>query len=259
VDDDVVAALESALADLGTLLVQMDKFRAGAGDDARALRAACLAIGDRARRAHRHGGLDEVLAVELRADTEAARAGLARWLDGMRRSDLYVRSTAALARGDLATLRGTLPALFAGTRAEPPPPALFHPVAWQRRGRPRPPADIADELGRWREDGLPGDGDVAAPGVDPALPGVSLLATPPVGAPLHLVIAERDCPPWVLRLEATGDVVVPGERLRVPFAVALADPDDDLDAWTLDPVALRRDLAAALAARAIPLATPVGD
>jgi len=48
VDDTVVTALESAIADLGTLLVQVDKFRAGRGDDARALRAVCLAIGDRA-------------------------------------------------------------------------------------------------------------------------------------------------------------------------------------------------------------------
>jgi hypothetical protein len=259
VDDDVVNALEAALADLGTLLVQMDKFRAAAGDDARALRAACLAIGDRARRAHRRGGLDDVLGAELAADTDAARAAVVRWLDAVRTSPTYARSTAALERGDLATLRETLPALYAGAHAEPPPPRLFHPVAWQRRGRPRPAEEVAEELAAWRRDGLPGDGDAAAPGVDPALPGVSLLASPPAGAPLHLVIAADDGPPWVLRLEASGDVVVPGARLRVPFAVALADPDDDLDAWVLDPVALRSALAAALAARGIPLAASGGD
>jgi hypothetical protein len=58
----------------------------------------------------------------------------------------------------------------------------------------------------------------------------------------------------VLDLTTTGDVVVPGARVRLPFAVALADPDaDDLDAWALDPTVFHRDLTAALRAAGVPL------
>jgi hypothetical protein len=55
----------------------------------------------------------------------------------------------------------------------------------------------------------------------------------------------------VLSLDATGDAVAPGARRRLPFAVVLADPERELDAWTLDPVAFRRELTAALAARGV--------
>ena len=247
-DDDVVNALEHAIADLGTLLVQLDKFRAD--DDARRLRGACLAIGDRARRAHRHGTLDAALAAELAADAGAARTALDAWLDGVRSSVLYRDAAAAIARGAVDDVRAVLPALFDGVSVLSPVPALFHPVAWQRRGRPRPAAEIADELAGWSADGIPGDGDPASPGVDPALPGVLLHRAPPDGAPVHLAIAAG-ATPWVLALDAIGDAVAPGIRRRLPFTVVLADPDDDLDAWTLDPAAFRRELAEALAARAL--------
>lgn len=247
-DDDVVNALEHAIADLGTLLVQLDKFRGD--DDAHALRSACLAIGDRARRAHRRGGLDRVLAGELAADAAAAHAALEARLAAIRTSSLYRRAAAALAADDLDTLRDALPALFAGTSVLAPAPALFHPAPWQRRGRPRSAAQIADELAAWRADGIPGDGDPTSTGVDPALPGVPLTAEPPDGAPVHLEI-DAGAVPWVLSLDATGDAVAPGTRRRFAFAVVLADPDRELDAWTLDPVAFRRDLAAALAARGL--------
>jgi hypothetical protein len=248
VDDDVVNALEHAIADLGSLLVQLDKLRVD--DEALGLRAACLAIGDRARRAHRRGTLDAGLATELRADAGAARAALEAWLDARRASSLYRRAAAALADGDDDTLRDALPALFAGVSVRSPSPALFHPVPWQRRGRPRPATEIADELAAWHADGIPGDGDPASPGVDPALPGVLLQTAPPDGAPAYLAIPPGAAP-WVLSLDATGDVVAPGERRRLPFTVVLAGVDDDLDAWTLNPVAFRREIAAALAARGL--------
>jgi hypothetical protein len=248
VDDDVVNALEHAIADLGSLLVQVEKFRVD--DEAVALRAACLGIGDRARRAHRHGTLDATLATELSADAGAARAALAAWLDALRASSRYGRAVSALTAGDDDTLRDALPALFAGVTVRSPSPPLFHPVPWQRRGRPRPATEIADELAAWRADGIPGDGDPASPGVDPALPGVQLSTAPPDGAPTHLAI-PAGAAPWMLSLDATGDAVVPGARRRLPFTVVLADADDDVDAWALDPVGFRRELAAALAARGL--------
>jgi hypothetical protein len=255
-DDAVVTALESAIADLGTLLVQLDKFRAGRADDARALRAACLAIGDRARRAHRHGSLDAALARELHADAVAARASLEGRLDEVRASGPYRDAVTALQRGDDVGLRASMAALYDGVTVAPPPAALFHPVVWQTRGRPRPAAEVAGEVARLRAEGLPGDGDAGAPGVDPALPGVVFHCAPPPGAPVYLALRGDARPAWVLEL-ATGDVVVPGARVRLPFTAALADPDaDDLDAWTFDPAAFLRDLAAALQAAGVPLDPP---
>jgi len=254
VDDDVVSALEAAIADVGMLLVQMDKFRAGETGDARRLRAAVLTIGDRARRAHRHGALDGALARELDADVAAARASLVDWLARVRASGDYRRAVDALARGDRVTLRATLPALFAAVRAVDAPPVLFHSVDWQRRGRPRPAADVAREVARLAAEGLPAENDATTLGVDPELPGVVLLTAPPIGAPVHLVLRGDARPAWVLELES-GDAVAPGAALRTSFAVGLAEPDtDELDEWTLEPAAYRDELAAAMRAQGLRLA-----
>lgn len=253
-DDDVVSALEEAIADLGALLVQMDKFRAARAGDARGLRAVCLAIGDRARRAHRHGQLGASLAREISADAGAARVALAAWLATVRGSTSYQHAVAALGGADDRSLQDALLEIYDGVTVVEPPTALFHPVTWQRRGRPRPANEVAQDLARLRTEGLLGDGDPGAPGVDPSLPGVVLFPGPPPGAPIYLTLRGPARPPWVLALAATGDLVIPGARAILPFAVALADPEDaDLDAWNLDPVAHRRGLELALRAAGLPL------
>jgi len=247
-----VIALEEAVGDLGSLLVQLDKFRAARAPDAEALRRACLALGDRARRAHRHGTLDPVLAASLAADAVAARTALQGWLAALRSSPPYTAAVTALAAGDDARLRASLVALFEGVASAPRPATVFHAVTWQRRGRPRPVAEIADDLVRLRAEGLPGDGDPGAPGVDPALPGVTFSIAPPPGQPIYLTI-RGGRPDWVLVLP-DGDVVVPGARVHVEATVVLADPADaDLDEWTMDPVALRDALEGALVARGLPV------
>jgi hypothetical protein len=254
VDDTLAAALEEAIADLGILLVQMDKFRARHADDARAIRAVCLAIGDRARRAHRHGALEAALAAELTADTGAARAALDAWLAAVRSGASYRSAVSALAARDVPRLQTGLVEVFDDVHVAPPPSVLYHPVVWQRRGRPRPAAELADDIARLRAGGIPGEDDASAPGVDPELPGVRLHATRPFGAPIHLALRGAALPTWGLVLGGSDEVVVPGARLDVDFSVGLADPDDEeLDAWTLDAAAFRRDLAAALVARQIPI------
>ena len=252
-NDDAVTALEAAIADLGTQLVQMDKFRAADADEARALRTAALAIGDRARRAHRQGTLDDALAHSLGAEVAATRAALAGWLARVRRSPVHHRAVEALARGDAAGLRASLGELFAAVRIVDAPPVLFHPVAWQRRGRPRAADEIAAEIARLRADGRPSEADEEMAGVDPALPGVLLQVSPPLGAPVYLVLRGTARPDWVVELPS-GDVVAPGRSLHAAFVVGLADPDDDeLDGWTLDPATYRRELATALRAHALPI------
>ena len=255
-DDPVVNALESAVADLGTLLVQMEKFRAARDDEARILRAGVLALGDRARRAHHEGTLDAGLARALAEEAAAARVALTGWLARTRGGPAYRAAVAALGADDRPRLAGLLAELFDDTAAVPPPAMLHHPIAWQRRGRPRPATDIAADLARLLRNGLPGDDDAEAPGIDPELPGVVLRPAPPLGDPAYVAIEGATVPSPVLALATTGDVVVPGARLRVPFRVVLAAPDDDdadADAWVLDPVAFHRDLGAALAACGVPV------
>jgi hypothetical protein len=253
VDDDAVTALEVAIADLGTFLVQMDKFRAAETDEARALRGAALAVGDRARRAHRRGALDATLASELSADVAATHAALAAWLGTVRTSATYRRAVDALGRGDDLALRASVHELFAGVRVVEPPAALFHAVTWQRRGRPLPAADVVTGIVRLRDDGLPPEHDETTAGVDPELPGVILQVAPPLGAPVYLVFRDAARPAWVVELPS-GDVVVPGSTFGARFTVGLADPDDDeLDGWTLDPATYRRELTAALRARDLPI------
>ena len=259
-DDGGIDALEAAIAGLGVYLVQMDKFRAARESQAGALRVACLAIGDRARRAHRHGRLDGPLVRELAEDVAAAAASLCAWLFAVRGSPAHRAAVAALRVGDDTALRALLPDLFAGVAVVEPPPALFHSVAWQRRGRPRPAQELADTLARLREEGIVGDGDAEAPGVDPDLPGVLLHQAPPPGAPIYLTLRGAARPTWVLLLSESGDVVVPGVCTRLRFSVGLADAEDEeLDAWALDPAAYRGELEAALRRAGLPVDHTPGD
>lgn len=250
-DSDDATRLEETIADAGTLLVQMEKFRARHGPEASALRAATLSIGDRARRAHRHGRLDDALAASLLADAEAARRALREWLANLRAGPVHRSAVGALARGDRAALGSALVDLFDGAAIEPVPPRLYRAAPWQRRGRPRPAAEVADDLAALGRTGLVGETDPLVPGVEPDLPAVVLQRSPPVGEPLHLVFHAAALPAWVLTFAATDDVLVPGARLACAFTVALPAPDDELDAWVLDPERYRAELRAALAARSV--------
>src|SRR5512143_2142409 len=124
----------------------MDKFRAADTDEARRLRAAALAVGDRARRAHRHGALDAALARALHGEVAATHVALTGWLAAVRTSPLYRRAVDALLDGDDSALRASVGDLFAAVRIVEAPPALFHPVAWQRRGRPLPAAEVVASI-----------------------------------------------------------------------------------------------------------------
>ena len=256
------ARSKQAIADLGTLLVQMDKFRAGAADEARdpphGLPRDRRSRPPRApaRRARRHARRGA-----RRRRGRGARARLERWLAGGPRSPAHRR------RRRRARRAATTP------RFAPRSPALFAGVEASRRRRPssirspgsaaavpRPAADVAAELVRLRADGLAGR---RRPRRARRRSGASGRASCPRRrrSARRSTSSLRDAarPAWALVLDASGDVVVPGVGSRAPFAVGLADPDDDeLDEWTLDPAALsRRELAAAIARTAVP--TDAGD
>jgi hypothetical protein len=250
-DDTGVGTLEAAIADAGTLLVQLEKYRRGVGPEGAALSRAVVALGDRARRGHRQDRLDAAVTGEFVADAERLIAELHELLAGIRGGTDYRAARAAHAAADHTALLRLLPAIFSGLDVVPAPPVLFHPVPWLRRGRPRPPAELADAVQRMHAEGVPGEGDDRAPGVDVDLPAVTLTLELPAGEPLALQISGATLDRPVLRHADTGDHLVHVTRLQTPFSVVLRSSlDDDGDAAE-DYPAFRLELARVLADRGL--------
>jgi hypothetical protein len=248
VDEALVSELEAALADVGTLLVRTRKYRLGAGEAAEALGREALALGDDARRRHRRGTLDASTTRPL-LDAATALAGRLRaLLQAAHDAPAYRRAVDAHAAGNQAALAATLPAVFAGLEPAGDAGDLFHALTWRRRGRPRPPADLASEARTILDAGIAAEGDDLSPGVDPGLPAVVLLTEPPADEPvvLRLSASTRNVP--VYRLAETGEHLVYVARLRAPFRVAVQsalEADDtegiaDFDAYCAEVVAALR-------------------
>jgi len=237
--DEAAHDLEAAIADTGALLVRVQKYRRGAGPEGAVLAREALALGDAARRLHHRDALDQAGAAELlgrvRALTERLRALAA----AARAAPEYLEAVAAERAGDRAALERTLPAIFAGL-VPAAPHDLFAPLAWLRRGRFRPVAEVVAEIERLRDEGLGADGDDLSPGSDPELPAVGLLPAPPPDEPIVLRFPLATLGAPVHRLVETDDHLVHVARLRAPFLVrivaAFESPEQlrvepDADAW----------------------------
>jgi hypothetical protein len=241
-------ALEATIADTGALLVQLDKFRAGASLHA-ALLAEALALGDRARRHLRAQALDASADAALTAGAAALQARVQRALDDVRGSAPYRDAVAAHAGGDHAALTRLLPLVFDGLTPVPAPPFLWHAPTWLRRNRPRPAFEMAAVVERIATAGLEADADPMAPGIDPALPAVPLDTMPSPADPVLLRWSHDDVPPAVFRLDASDAIVVHVARLTAPFTVVLptALDEDELGEVSLDHPRYRAELLAAFA------------
>lgn len=226
--DPAAAALEVAIADAGLLLVELEKFPAGRGEPGSTLRAEALALGQRARRLHRAGALDDATATSLVREAEALLDGLRGALHAVRGAPDFRAAVTAQESGDHAALAILLPRLFAGLEHVAAPPPLFRPVTWLRRNRPRLPADLVTDVARLRDAGIVPESDAQMPGTDPALPAVALLADPPA-EPILLRFAPDTLPPVVFRLRDTREHLVHVTLLRAPFEVVLPevlDPEE---------------------------------
>jgi hypothetical protein len=254
-----VTELEAAIADTGALLVRLQKYTRAAGPEGATLGREALALGDVARRLHRHELLDAAATTTLLAEARALADRLRALLTDLRRAPDYRAAVAAHVAGDQATLARVLPEVFAGLEGVPPLPQLFAPVEWLRRGRRRPAPDVAADIVRVRDEGLLADGDDLSPGADAELPAVVLAAEPPADEPVVLQLPGAALPP-TYRLVDTGELLVYVPRLRVPglsilLAPALAEdeqrrveiPAEEWRAW-------RAELAQAVAAAGIALA-----
>jgi len=233
---DAAAELEAALTSGGTLLIWAEKYRHADADALPSLRSRLLALGDRARRLARAGGLEERAAREVLDAVTAVNRAIRRLIDDRRASTPYRHAVEARGAGDLPRLAALLPVIFADLHAAAPPAAAFWTPVWQNRGRPLPAERIATELRDLEGLGIPATGDDLTAGVDPDLPGVLLSASMPLGAPLALRYEGTTLPLPCLCLR-DDLVVIPVDRLRLPFVVALARPDEPLDEWVADPPA----------------------
>ena len=253
-DEALVGELEAAIADIGALLVRVRKYRRGQTGDGATLLDEALALGDRARRLHRHDALDRAAARGLLTEAAALAARVQGLLSAVRAAAEYRAAVAAYAAGDVAALVAALPAIFAGLEPVPRAPDLFYPLAWRRRGEPRPVAEIVAEVKRCRDEGVVAEGDDLAPGADPELPAVLLLGAAPPDEPVMLRFPSGACGEPVYRLADTGEFLVYAPRLRAPFTVLLrptfeTEDDEDTRAYP----AWRAALAVALGAVNVPV------
>jgi len=257
VNDVRVGELEAAIADVGALLVRAEKYRRGTDSEGAALRREALALGDAARRLHRHDALDEPTAERMLAAVAALTERIRALLAAIRHDPDYRTAVAAHAAGDQRTLTRLLPAIFDGLDPVAPPPALFRAVTWRHRGRVRPATDVTAEVLRTREEGLVAEGDDPSPGVDPELGAVLFRDTPPADDPVVLRLLASALPVPTYRLADTGDYLAYSPRLRAPFDVLLAAdlPAGETDATPFDWPRYRHELTAALGAAGVPVET----
>jgi hypothetical protein len=253
--ESLATELEGTIADTGLLLIELEKFRVAPASPVAALRAQALALGDRARRLHRTGMLDDASVASLVREARALVERLRRALQDVRAAPAYREAVAAHRGGALTVLATLLPELLVGLEHVAAPPVLFHPVSWLRHNRPRPPADLAAEVANLRDTGLAASGDATAWGSDPELPAVPLLALQPADDPIALRFEPGDLPPAVFRLRETDEHLVHVPVLRSPFTAVLPgtlDPDE-LGEISLDHPRYRAELLDALGRLAVPV------
>src|SRR5262245_55952643 len=99
-DEALVGALEAAVADVGALVVRVERYRRGVGPEGAALRAEALALGDEARRRHRAATLDDAHATRLLEHARRLADRLRALAAGVVASGDYRAARTAYASGD---------------------------------------------------------------------------------------------------------------------------------------------------------------
>jgi hypothetical protein len=249
-DETLVGELESAIADVGALLVRAQKYRRGAGPEGEALARDALAVGDAARRMHRRETLDDAAARTLLGEAHRVGEALRALVDAVRADARYARAVAAHRAGAAAVLAPLLPEIFAGL--EPVSPGYLYTAArWLHRARLRPPGDVAAEIAAVGRDGIPGEGDDLSPGADAELPAVVLHATVPPDEPVAVRIGPLSGVP-LHRLVHGGEILAHAARVVAPpvTVVAASLADDEQLRVEIRPEEWRRFRAALTAALA---------
>ena len=147
--------------------------------------------------------------------------------------------------------------MFANLETAPAPAALYQPVGWRRRGRPRGVSDLVAEVVRARDEGLAPEGDDLSRGADALMPAVVLLDAPPPDEPLVLRLDPARIGSEILRLADTAEYLVHVPALRALAGAFVADalPADELEADADAYARFGAELMAALERAAIPVTT----
>ncbi len=256
-DEHHVSALEAAVADLGTLLMQVERYRAGTAPDGLALRREVLDLGDRARRLLRRDALTPAAAEELLETTRSLAARLRALHAAVTQGALYGEARRAFAAGDHQRLAQLLPEIFSGLAALAPPARLYHPLAVTRRGKPVAIAVAIERARTLLAEGLPAGGDDLTAGRDDTLQAVVFTHDPPRGESVALAcdgVALGNA--TILQLVDTEEYLIYAPIVRLPFTIVFPPlaPDDEPE-HAFDP-SFRAALAAAFAAAGLTVTLP---
>lgn len=221
-DETPLDALETAISEVGRLLVRLEKYR-GLTEVHGALLAEALTLGDLARSALRRQPLAPSGVSSLVRQAERLRERAAAALRTVEESSAYREAVRAHEAADFPALHRLLPGLFAGLESLGGVRDAYTTLSWIRRGRPRPPREIAAAVVRIRDEGLVAGGSPEAAGCDPRLPAVHLAADAPDDSPVTIRFRGTDLPPALFRLAESGSLLVHVRTLRAPFEVRLAE------------------------------------
>ena len=152
--ESLATELEAAIADTGLLLVELEKFRVAPASPVAALRAEALALGDRARRLHRTGTLDDAAVASLvRRGTRPGRAPAASAPGRPRRAGLSRRRRGAPRRAISPSSPPCCRSSWSAWSTSPRHPSLFHPVTLAATQPAATAADVAAEVANLRDHG----------------------------------------------------------------------------------------------------------
>lgn len=224
-DEGPAHTLEVAVMDASRILLRLEKYR-GIRPIHAALLTDALALGDRARKALRRAGPEPADIAALAEEGLRLRDRVAAALRAVEESPLYRQAVRAHESADLPALRRLLPVLFADLEPVDDVREAYASLPWLRRGRPRPPRELAAVITRIAAQGLAAEGPPEAAGCDPSLPAITLAADPPDDSPVTLRFRGSDLPLAWFRLQWSGNLLLHVRRLRAPFEVHFADSPD---------------------------------
>ena len=153
--ESLATELERTIADTGLLLIELEKFRVAPASPVAALAAEALALGDRARRLHRTGTLDDAAVASLVRKARALVERLRRALQDVRDAPADREAVTAHRGGDRTVLATLLPELLVGLEHVAAPP---RPLPSRELAATQPAAAAGGRCGRGGEPSRHGPG-----------------------------------------------------------------------------------------------------
>lgn len=251
-DDAGISTLEQALADVGSRLIEAEKYLPAAATATEVGRAAS-ALGADARRELRHDTLDDAKTAALRTDAVALLHRLDAAIASARSSAAYQAALTAYAHDDQDALRTLVPQTFTAVALAEHTPSLFATVPWTRRGHAQSATEVATAIAALADGGLAAQGDELSAGADDQLRAIMFDPEPPEDEAVVLQIDPAHLNGPLFEHQQSGTFLFYRSQARVPFIVHVAE-SIDLDVAPPDYPAYRAALVEALRAAGLTLA-----